>query len=41
MKKITLRSVRDALAETKYRIEVPEDVAAGARRALDRMFAVR
>ena len=41
MKKITLRSVRDALAETKYRIEVPGAVADGARRALERMLAVR
>ena len=41
MKKTSLRSVRDSLAETKYRIEVPEAVAAGARRALERMLAVR
>jgi quinolinate synthase len=41
MKKITLRSVRDAMAEMKYRIEVPAAVADGARRALERMLAVR
>ena len=41
MKKITMRSVRDALAETKYDIQVPADVAAGARRALERMLAVQ
>ena len=41
MKKTSLRSVRDALRDMKYRIEVPEDVAVGARRALERMLAVR
>lgn len=41
MKKITLRGIRDALRELRYVIEVPPDVAAGARRALDRMMAVK
>jgi quinolinate synthase len=32
--------VRDALRRGKHEIEVPADVAAGARRALERMIAV-
>ena len=39
MKEITLEDVRDALAHLQYRIEVPPEVAARARRALDRMVA--
>jgi quinolinate synthase len=40
MKMIDLVMVRDALRRGKHEIEVPEDVAAGARRALERMIAV-
>jgi quinolinate synthase len=39
MKEISLEDVRDALAKLQYRIEVPDDVAAKARRALERMVA--
>jgi quinolinate synthase len=40
MKMIDLVMVRDALRRGKHEIEVPADVAAGARRALERMIAV-
>jgi quinolinate synthase len=40
MKMIDLVMVRDALRRGKHAIEVPADVAAGARRALERMIAV-
>jgi quinolinate synthase len=40
MKMIDLVMVRDALVRGKHEIEVPPDVAAGARRALERMIAV-
>ena len=40
MKMIDLVMVRDALARGKHEVEVPEDVARGARRALERMIAV-
>jgi quinolinate synthase len=40
MKMIDLVMVRDALRRGKHEIEVPPDVAAGARRALERMIAV-
>ena len=40
MKMIDLVMVRDALRREKHEIEVPADVAAGARRALERMIAV-
>jgi quinolinate synthase len=40
MKMIDLVMVRDALARGKHEIRVPDDVAAGARRALERMIAV-
>ncbi|HEX9050914.1 MAG TPA: quinolinate synthase NadA [Anaeromyxobacter sp.] len=40
MKMIDLVMLRDALARGKHEIHVPEDVAAGARRALERMIAV-
>jgi len=39
MKEITLEDVRDSLALDRYRIEVPGDVAAKARVALERMVA--
>lgn len=40
MKMIDLVMVRDALRSGKHEIQVPADVAAGARRALERMIAV-
>jgi quinolinate synthase len=40
MKMIDLVMVRDALVRGKHEIEVPPDVAAGARRALERMIAI-
>ncbi len=40
MKMIDLVMVRDALVRGKHVIDVPADVAAGARRALERMIAV-
>jgi quinolinate synthase len=40
MKMIDLVMVRDALVRGKHEVDVPADVAAGARRALERMIAV-
>jgi quinolinate synthase len=40
MKMIDLVMVRDALVSGRHEIDVPADVAAGARRALERMIAV-
>ena len=40
MKMIDLVMVRDALLREKHEVDVPADVAAGARRALERMIAV-
>jgi len=40
MKMVDLVMVRDALQRGKHEIDVPADVAAGARRALERMIAV-
>jgi quinolinate synthase len=40
MKMIDLVMVRDALRRGKHEVDVPADVAAGARRALERMIAV-
>jgi quinolinate synthase len=40
MKMIDLLMVRDALTHGKHEIEVPADVAEGARRSLERMIAV-
>jgi quinolinate synthase len=40
MKMVDLVMVRDALLRGKHEIHVPDDVAAGARRALERMIAV-
>jgi quinolinate synthase len=40
MKMIDLVMLRDALRRGKHEIDVPADVAAGARRALERMIAV-
>ena len=39
MKEISLEDVRDSLAELRYEIDVPQDVADRARRALERMVA--
>jgi quinolinate synthase len=40
MKTITLTGVRDSLALDRYDITVPADIAARARRAIDRMVAL-
>ena len=40
MKMIDLVMLRDALVRGKHEVDVPADVAAGARRALERMIAV-
>ncbi|MFL5271082.1 MAG: quinolinate synthase NadA [Anaeromyxobacteraceae bacterium] len=40
MKMIDVVMVRDALLRGKHEVTVPDDVAAGARRALERMIAV-
>ncbi len=40
MKMITLEKLRDSLRDLKYRVTVPPDVGARARRAIDRMLAI-
>jgi quinolinate synthase len=40
MKRITLDGIRDALEVLRHRVEVPADVAARARRSVERMLAV-
>lgn len=40
MKRITLENLRDSLRDLKYEVTVPPDVAARARRAIDRMLAI-
>ena len=40
MKLITLEKLRDSLRDLKYAVTVPADVAARARRAIDRMLAI-
>ena len=40
MKKITLEGIRDALRDMKHEVIVPDDIAQGARRAVDRMLAL-
>jgi len=40
MQKITLQNIHAALLHGRHAVEVPADVAAGARRALQRMLAV-
>jgi quinolinate synthase len=40
MKQITLHNLRDALRDLKYEVTVQPDVAARARRAIDRMLAI-
>jgi quinolinate synthase len=41
MKKTTLNSVFRALKENNYIIKVPEEVRIPAKKALDRMLAIR
>lgn len=41
MKKITLKGIRDALRDLRHVVEVPPDIAARARQAVDRMLAVK
>ncbi len=40
MKKITLEGIRDALRDMKHEVIVPDHIAQGARRAVDRMLAL-
>jgi quinolinate synthase len=40
MKMITLEKLRDSLRDWKYRVEVPEEIAVPARRAIERMVAI-
>ena len=40
MQRITLPNIHACLLERKHVVQVPEDIAAGARRALERMLAV-
>lgn len=40
MKQITLEKLRDSLRDVKYEVTVPADVAARARRAIERMLAI-
>lgn len=40
MKRITLENIHACLVELKHEVHVPADIAADARRALDRMLAV-
>ena len=40
MKLITLEKLRDSLRDLQYEVTVPADVAARARRAIDRMLAI-
>ena len=40
MKQITLEKLRDSLRDLKYQVTVPADVAARARRAIERMLAI-
>ena len=40
MKMITLENLRDSLRDLQYEVTVPEDTAARARRAIERMLAI-
>lgn len=40
MNEITLEQTRDALQYMQYVVEVPEEIRARARRAVDRMIAI-
>ena len=41
MKRITLQNIRTSLETMTHAVEVPSDIAAGARRAVEAMLAVR
>lgn len=41
MKKITLSGIRDALRDMRHVVEVPPDIAARARQAIERMMAIK
>lgn len=41
MKKITLKNIRRALEEGLHKVEIPENIVAPARRAVERMIAVK
>lgn len=41
MKRITLKNIRHALETMTHEVEIPDDIAAPARRAVERMIAVR
>ena len=40
MKMITLEKLRDSLRDMNYQVTVPPDIAARARRAVERMVAI-
>jgi quinolinate synthase len=40
MKRITLGNIRTALEEMRHEVTVPEDIAAGARKAVERMLEI-
>ena len=40
MKMITLENLRDSLRDLKHEVTVPPEIAARARRAIDRMLAI-
>ena len=40
MKLITLEGIRDALRDMKHEVIVPDDIAEGARLAVNRMLAL-
>jgi quinolinate synthase len=41
MKRITLGNIRQALETMQHAVEVPAEIAAPARRAVERMLAVK
>jgi quinolinate synthase len=41
MQRITLRNIRAALENTQHIVTIPDDIAAPARRAVERMIAVK
>jgi quinolinate synthase len=40
MKRITLPTIRHALETIQTQVDIPQDIAANARRAVERMLAV-
>ena len=40
MKMITLEKLRDSLRDWRYEVEVPQEIAARARQAIERMVAI-